>query len=198
MLDSILTILFPVSEEARTVSKIDERELLKAARIRSTDGIISLLPYTEPYVRALIHEAKFHNNGRAFQLLGGMLAALASDTLPAKTECILPMPLASARFRERGYNQVEKILRAAEIEADCIDTKILIRTKNTRPQSTLPKSERQKNVRDAFVVTHKDEVRGRHIVLIDDVVTTGATMHAAKAALLSHAPASVTCIALAH
>ena len=72
------------------------------------------------------------------------------------------------------------------------------RVRDTRPQTELARNERISNMRKAFIIKQPQQIVGKHIVLLDDVTTTGATLHAAKAALLLHHPASVTCIALAH
>jgi predicted amidophosphoribosyltransferase len=112
---------------------------------------------------------------------------------------IIPIPLSPARLRARGYNQVLEILQANPLDPKyTILTNVLVRTRNTRPQTELARSERLTNMHDVFGVVHGESIAGKHILLVDDVTTTGTTLKTAKAALLPYAPASITCLALAH
>jgi ComF family protein len=111
------------------------------------------------------------------------------------------VPLSHKRKKERGYNQVELVAQRACTKTSArLEKHILLKVRHTPPQTTLSKSERLKNVVGAFGIHDHtaEKISGKHIILLDDVTTTGATLHAAKAALLPHSPASVTCLALAH
>jgi ComF family protein len=130
------------------------------------------------------------------QLLARALTVVLHNTTGAET--IVPIPLAKKRKAERGYNQIEEVLRYVRTDSVLhIETRALKRIRNTRPQTKLTRKERAQNVADAFLVTKPERIRNKNIILIDDVVTTGATLQAAKAALMPHKPASVACIALA-
>jgi ComF family protein len=145
-----------------------------------------------------VHEAKFHHNLHAITLLG-VLFKVYLDGLPKReASIIVPIPLAPARLRMRGYNQVHEIVKSVELRSVAIDTTSLVRTRNTKPQSELPKEARERNIAGAFTVKYPERITKCHVILVDDVATTGATMRAAKAALLLHHPASIKCIALAH
>jgi ComF family protein len=99
---------------------------------------------------------------------------------------VLPVPLARARLRERGYNQswelARRLARALGLEARA---DALVRLRDTARQLHLPRAGRGANVADAFVVApaHAAWVRGAHVALVDDVLTTGATARAATRAL---------------
>lgn len=169
-------------------------------------AIISLLPYQEPLVQACIVEAKFHNNRKASELLSRVLCdylleALSDTSALTHTRTILiPMPLSAKRYRERGYNQVEKVLRglAPSDEMDIrIDTTLLMRTRDTVPQTTLPKHARAENVREAFSVGAHIDTECTFIVL-DDVCTTGATLSEALRALTRAGAKKVSGLTLAH
>jgi ComF family protein len=99
---------------------------------------------------------------------------------------LVPVPLAASRLRQRGYNQSECLARAlgalwkVPVRADA-----LVRSRATRTQTKLTPEERVRNVHGAFAATDaaRADLRGAHIVLVDDVVTTSATLNACAAAL---------------
>ena len=195
-----IQVLFPERGDAHIVRSIDISDLHSISRTTMHTDTTALLPFRDARVRACIHEAKFHDNERACSLLGAVLATHLSKF---NDPIVIPIPLSSARQRARGYNQVTQIIEAARTHMTVhIYDEILYKQIDTVPQTSLSKKERLTNVRDAFAVydttqAHK-RIHGRHVILIDDVTTTGATFAAAKAALLPHRPATVTCIALAH
>ena len=194
----LLDFIFPPSEEAMIVSSLAECDVTSLFFHTTVGDAHVLSPYHDSRIRALVHEAKFHGNKRAFQLLNILLVTFL-DTHHRPVDFILPIPLSGKRKRTRGYNQVHEILRAQKLNtAGVIRTDILIRKKDTRPQTELKRTERLTNVRDAFGVKNMEAIRGKHILIVDDVTTTGATLRTAKATLLPYGPASVTCVALAH
>lgn len=198
-LNKCIDTLFPKRHDASLVDHAHQDALIDFNK-STYNNCTSLLPFQNKLVRACIHEAKFHANKKAVSLLSQPLRSYLS---PISVETVLvPIPLSRARLRARGYNQVEIIATEAtqNLERYVIEKDILERTRDTTPQTKLTKEERLVNVADAFGVRDSDahKTKGKHIILLDDVITTGATMRAAKAALLTHAPASVTCIALAH
>jgi ComF family protein len=139
------------------------------------------------FIRAL----KFRGERVFARVLGQLMARAHCDSGWSKPACIVPMPLHPTRFRERGFNQACEIARyaAASLRVPvCADA--LIRTVPTREQSGLSLAERHCNVLDAFrvvrpiprMLAHAVDA-GRHIALLDDVVTTGSTAMAAAKAL---------------
>jgi len=190
-------MVFPPSEDARIVRTLDTVTVKKMYACLQVESMYVLSTYSDPRMRALIHEAKFRGNTQAFLLLGILLSPYL-QTL-GHIDCIVPIPLSEKRLRTRGYNQVAEVIKKAILpHATHIRTDILIRIRDTQPQTELKRAARLVNVRDAFGVADGTEITGKHILIIDDVMTTGATLRAAKAALLPHSPASVTCVALAH
>ncbi len=192
-------VVFPPSPAAKLVRITTPTEVLRLYRPQTVGSIITLLPYQNPLVRTLIHEAKFHYNPRAYTLLAAVLTLHLTNTEEA---LVTPVPLSSKRLRERGYNQSQEIVqRACKSNARLhVHTRALIRIIDTRPQTELTKTERLKNVKDVFKVPDRYHTRiaGSHIVIVDDVSTTGATLQAAATALRKHNPQSVTLLALAH
>ncbi len=98
---------------------------------------------------------------------------------------LVPVPLAASRARERGYNQSERLAHALAARWQlAVWDDVLARTRETRSQTRLSPEERSGNVRGAFQATGtREALRGAHVVLVDDVVTTGATLVACAAAL---------------
>lgn len=100
---------------------------------------------------------------------------------------LIPVPLHRRRLRQRGFNQALEIARPLRRHGYNIDARCCTRTRHTPPQSELPAATRLHNLRDAFRV--EKDIVGENIVLIDDVLTTGATLNA-LAGTLKHAGAA--------
>ena len=117
-------------------------------------------------------------------------------------DLILPVPLSKERLRTRGFNQSWELVKAlaqqSGIQAHASST-LLLRVKNTRPQTELKREARLANVKGAFQVDplRVAEVQGRRVVLVDDVMTSGASLFTAAAALRAAGAAHVTGIVLA-
>ena len=147
-------------------------------------------------VQTIIHQFKYEN---AFAL-AVPLADIMVQTWPQwahPIQCLMPIPLHPHRYKTRGYNQSELLARHISQRLHIpLDTHSLQRSRYTRPQVSLNATDRHANVADAFVVTTHDLV-GQHILIIDDVFTTGATLSAATDALLSAGAATVSGYCLA-
>lgn len=194
-LNKIINILLPERHNYKIVRA--SKKLFITPSVYSIDGLTVqyLLEFKHEKVRACIHEAKFHDNTRAQALLGATIAQFIETSL-IKYDLVVPIPLSKERARARGYCQVEQILKAGNVP---FKTDILKRV--DRPaQTSLTKEQRLQNVQGSFSVdsAKEDLIRNAHILLVDDVVTTGATLRAAQAALVPHQPTSITCLALAH
>jgi ComF family protein len=154
-------------------------------------------PYTKancfgPYTGALrtaIHLLKFRSVKRLARPLGELLAELV---LPP-AELVVPVPLSLGSLRERGFNQTLLIARPlAKRRRLPLERGLLFKKKETPPQSSLSRSARLRNLRGTFAV--KEALDGERILLVDDVITTGATASECARALL-RAGASEVCVA---
>jgi ComF family protein len=108
------------------------------------------------------------------------------DDVQRERTAVVPVPLSSVRQRERGYNQSERIARALSgLWRIPLWDDVLVRARNTTTQTRLTPGERQRNVSGAFraAANVRARLRGAHVVVVDDVVTTAATLNACAAAL---------------
>jgi ComF family protein len=110
---------------------------------------------------------------------------------------VLPMPLSRERLATRGFNQA--LLLAKQLAPRATDATLLLRTRHTPPQSALKRAERLRNVQGAFAVEplRAGALRGQRVVLVDDVMTSGASLHAAAQALRQAGAAHVTAVVFA-
>lgn len=142
-------------------------------------------------LRALILQLKFRRRERLGKRLGGLLQPLW-ESLELQDALLVPVPLHSSRQRERGFNQAELLTRGLARslrpsrragQEPRVETRCLRRTRPTPPQTGLSPTARRENVRGVFAVDRPERVRDRPVALIDDVMTTGATLAASAAAL---------------
>lgn len=149
-------------------------------------GTEYLSQFKSSKVKAAITENKYHNNYDAVRLL----ANLVDEWLISNTEevVLIPIPLSKERLKTRGYNQVFEVLKKLKSEAAVLED-VLFRVKNTESQTSLNKQQRQANLKNAFVVKKPhilSQLNDTTFVIVDDVVTTAATMDAARAEVSLH------------
>jgi ComF family protein len=147
----------------------------------SFDRAVSFSEY-KGTLRGLIHLLKYENVTSAARPLGRMLADAIDELRPTcgdSKPLLVPVPLHKGRLRTRGFNQAEAIARAAARQFPGtleIASGVLVRHRETISQVGLSREERIENMHDAFRVTALERVKGRNVIVVDDVMTTGTTL----------------------
>ncbi len=147
-----------------------------------------------PTVRDLIHEFKFRKHVELAPLMGDWChEALEAEWPFEDFDAIVPVPLFSARLRQRGFNQADQIARTLQDRSGLpLATEFLERIRPTQTQSSLDTHrQRVNNVKGAFYSDPRSGVRGRRVVLVDDVMTSGSTVNECARALKEGGAASV-------
>ena len=161
------------------------------------DECLAAVSYEYPWNNC-IASYKFGNNpawARPFSLLLNSTSAIEQAVDCA--DLLIPVPLSTARLQHRGYNQALELCK--HLNRKKTDAHLLLRVKDTLTQSSLGRSERLKNVKTAFAVEplRSKELQGKRIMLVDDVMTSGATLFAAAASLRQAGAAHITAIVFA-
>ena len=149
----------------------------------------------EGKVQHLIHELKYKGNADAGLFLGQALGKSIKDApLFQGLDFLVPVPLHPKREKERGYNQSLMIAQGiSEVTGIPIGDGFLIRSVNTATQTHKSKEERWQNVRDIFELRHAERLAGKYVLLVDDVLTTGATLEACAITLSSVPGITISC-----
>jgi len=162
------------------------------------DQIISLGVYRSP-LKNMIHHAKYSNRWPLAELLAERLFERTDvQHLLMKADCLIPMPLHRRRQVHRGYNQADVIARRISSLSKKPVKSPAMRIRDTQTQTVVhSRAAREENVRDAFVLAKPAMVTGKNIIVIDDVMTTGATMVSLARTLKAAKPASISSLVLA-
>ncbi len=149
--------------------------------------------YGFPWDR-LVGALKFHGRPELAAPLAALMAQAWHRAGQAAAQVVLPVPLGPVRLAQRGYNQAWELARRAAAAVGLpAQPQLLLRPLDATPQAELGRSERQRNLASAFMVDprRRAELLGRHVALVDDVMTTGATAQAAATVLLRAGAAAV-------
>lgn len=153
------------------------------------DRVEAVFAYRFP-VDSLICAFKYGGRLALARPLGEMLGRLASRNVDADVDAVVPMPLADARLAERGFNQALEIARvAAAVTGQRLLPRACRKVADTPPQASLPWKDRARNVRRAFVCDV--DLRGARVAVVDDVLTTGASLNELARVLRKAGAASV-------
>ena len=170
----------------------------KQAEVARTAALFHYSPHTE--AAALIYALKYGKRPDIGLTLGRMLATewVASGFFD-EMDVLVPVPITKDRQKRRGYNQSEVIAQGiAEVTDLPIETQVLARTQFKESQTLKDRAERLANVQKAFTLSHPERIAGKHVAVVDDVVTTGATTLALAQLLQQAHPKAVSIIALGY
>lgn len=147
----------------------------------------------------LVHQLKYRGQAGLGAPLGRLLyAAFCRWFSHVAPDLIVPVPLHPRRFRQRGFNQAYQLVRGwPSVGRPEIARELLVRRRSTPPQTGLGRRDRRKNIRGAFEVEAGKRISGKRILLVDDVMTTGATLNECARVLRVAGAARVDCLTLA-
>ncbi|MCQ2286152.1 MAG: ComF family protein [Bacteroidales bacterium] len=150
-------------------------------------------------VQQILHSLKYKGDYEIGEFLGQYYGhKLIQTTDYQSIDLILPIPLHKKKLKLRGYNQSEAIAKGLSSAMNIpYSTTHLIRTEYTETQTHKSRFNRWENVKEVFAVDHRDEIRGKHLLICDDVLTTGATTEAAIQQLLTIPDVKVSVATLA-
>ena len=156
------------------------------------DATVVACDYAAP-ADLLVQDLKFRSRLPLASSFGRMLASAVQKQLQRRPELIIPVPLSEARLAQRGFNQAGEIARSLSRHTTLpLQWQACVRVRDTQPQAGLPLSERRVNMRGAFAVPLNASVRDRHVLLVDDVMTTGHTLNELAACLKRNGATHVT------
>lgn len=150
-------------------------------------------------LKAAIHALKFKDKVSLANPLGRVLFdAFLHYWTVGEVDVVAPVPLHRQRFRQRGFNQAYLLVRRWALpEETVIIRDLLVRTRATAPQTGLDRQQRRINIRNAFSVNRRGQTAGKRVLLVDDVLTTGATVDACSNALMRDGAERVDVLTLA-
>lgn len=215
----LLDTIAPPDPEVRKIERMSPEIFMEKAmqgeKLEDSPGVLHLLPYRSAVVKTAIIEIKTHENREMARLLATLLYDFLLSELTDlemfrnfTRPLVIPIPITRRKKRKRGWNQCDLLAQAMkkidagktfEIRAD-----ILQKIRENGDQVGRGRAERFKNLENCFSVRSqaltpgKTAIRGRNIIVFDDIVTTGATLAEAKRTLLSAGAAQVIVVALAH
>ena len=216
-LNTIFNIIFPAKcilcDKGKADLCLDCLKDAPAAERESAKWIFPLYDYRYPAIKKSLWLLKYKGRKR----LANVFAEIIYDKILEELSelsilenfvepILIPIPLSSKRYRERGFNQAELICRELIKINDSrhntnlkLENDILIKPKNTEHQARIKdRRNRLKNIIGSFAVKNSEKIKGRNIILIDDILTTGATLNEAKKTLKQAGARKVIAFTVAH
>jgi len=208
---SLVDFLFPKAENIYDLESLSAGELVALLPApKDVEDVIALFGYDDVRVRAIIWEIKYRKNTTLAKKMSEILYDVLKEVLAERAmmenfvnPLLIPLPMSEARRKERGFNQTEMICE----ELIALDSEhlfeyapnILVKDRHTESQTkTTSKRERIRNVEGSMRAVDPEVTKGRNLILLDDVSTTGATMKEARRALRTAGCKKILSVAIAH
>lgn len=207
----ILDVIIPNDTDYKEISSLSPKEIIEKAdqNQNPNNEYLSFFSYKNKIIKKAIWLLKYRKHKDIGVLLGKACSPLFEEKLENwftfenfEKPILIPIPLSKNKLKERGFNQCEIILE--EITKNLIPdsfeykTNILLKTKDTPNQAqTKNKKERLKNLKNCFSLNQK-LIKGRNVIIFDDVITTGATTEEAKHVMQKAGAKNVKIISVAH
>lgn len=189
-------------EFPRTQYHLDPENALFArlnGRIRLNHAFAFFFFRKEGRLQQLLHALKYSNHPELGEMLGEVYGEeLQQSGFDQKFNVIVPVPLHPTRKRKRGYNQSEEFAKGLTKSLNAPLADALIRTVKTETQTKKTKLNRWQNVSEVFQVNDIHQIQNQHVLLVDDVITTGATIEACCQVLLAQGAATVSVASIAY
>ena len=188
----------PFTEFEKIENNPVEKLFWGRTKIQHASSIFYYIP--DSPLQEIIHHIKYKNNPALGVYMGKIMGLQLKNILSInKIDCMLPMPLHPKKEYARGYNQATVLCQGIQETTDLpYLNDVLIRNFNTGTQTKKSRIERWENVAEVFVISNPSAVQEKHILLIDDVITTGASTEACANLLLKNKAASVSICSLAY
>lgn len=149
-------------------------------------------------VQHLLHELKYNNHPEIGITLGEVYGQVLTQLQDHRFSVIIPVPLHASRKRKRGYNQSEEFAKGLSKSLNVSYADALRRTTKTETQTRKTKLKRWQNVSEVFEVKNPTEIENQDVLLVDDVITTGATIEACAQVLLACGCSSISIASIAY
>ncbi|HJN62883.1 MAG TPA: hypothetical protein QGH03_01460 [Candidatus Paceibacterota bacterium] len=200
-------IVFPSSLTERKIRRMNlgDFNTIKEVSFSSESKVLSFFKYKNPLVKETIGQIKYKRNGRLTKIFAEIVYSELLEEISDlslfenfNNPILVPVPMSNIEKRERGYNQVELLVdEIVKISGGSLssDFNLLRKIKNTKRQTELKREERLENIKGVFEIGLG--VEGKNIILIDDVMTTEATINEARE-ILEHGGAKVFVVVMAN
>lgn len=171
----------------------------KVLGLAPADKVMAYLRFSKSGMsQKLLHQIKYKNKPALARMLGHMYGTLLKENGYQGTwDLIVPVPLHRKKQMQRGYNQSEELSKGLASSLGISLSKLLLRVVPTHSQTNKSRMERWENVSDVFDVVQPELVINKKIVIVDDVMTTGATLAACAQTLQAFQPQSIDLVVLA-
>lgn len=203
--EQILDIVLPRDEKTEKLEKMSLLDWKNLMSVGTYEGVMYFFAYQDETVRQAIWEIKYRNNEKIKDNFSELISDYLQEDLSEKMELenfsnpiLTSIPMHNSRIRTREFNQSEDLAKSISNNLKLQFKKVILKQKETARQTTLPRSKRMINVKNSFRLLNGADVKEKNFIVVDDVVTTGATMKELRKTLLDGGARKVFCVALAH